>query len=97
MTVTDTMIREAINEPIKAIVDSVHRSMNGISPEMAADVCSRGVVLAGGGALIRGLGKRLTGELGLSVYRSRDPLTSIVRGAGRVLEEFDTYKRVIVN
>lgn len=97
MVVTDAMIREAIHEPVKAIVEAVHRSMNGISPEMAADVCSRGVVLAGGGALIRGLGKRLTGELGFPVYRSRDPLTSIVRGAGRVLEEFDTYKRVIIN
>jgi rod shape-determining protein MreB len=95
--VNDAMIRAAMEEPIKAIVEAVHRSMYGISAEMAADVTSRGIVLAGGGALIRGLGKRIQHSLGLPVHRSRDPLTSIVRGVGRVLDEYDVFKRVVIN
>ncbi len=97
MKVDDVMIREAMAEPVKAIVDSVHRAMSGVSAEMAADITSRGVVLAGGGALIRGLNKRIQQDMGLPVYRSRDPLTAIVRGAGRVLENFDFFRRVIIN
>lgn len=97
ITVDDSMIREAISEPIDGIVGAIHRSMEGISPDMAADICSTGIVLAGGGALIRGLGQRLRNELGLPVYRSRDPLTAVVRGVGKVLDEFDIYRRVVIN
>lgn len=97
MTVTSEMIREALSEPIKVIMETVRRSMENISPEMAADVCGRGIVLAGGGALIRGLGKRLQDELGLPVYRARDPLTAIVRGVGRILDDFETFRPVIIN
>ncbi len=97
MIVNDTMIRAAIAEPVGAIVNAIQRSMEGVTPEMAADICSRGIVLAGGGALIRGLGKNLENKLGFSVYRARDPLASVVRGVGRVLEEFDTFRRVIIN
>ncbi|MBI3793293.1 MAG: rod shape-determining protein [Nitrospinae bacterium] len=97
LLVNDTMIREAMAEPVKAIVDSVHRAMYGVSAEMAADITSRGVVLAGGGALIRGLGKRIQHDMGLPVHRSRDPLTAIVRGAGKVLDNFEVFKRVVIN
>ncbi|MBI5179035.1 MAG: rod shape-determining protein [Nitrospinae bacterium] len=97
VTVDDAMIRAAMADPVKAIVESVYRALHGISAEMAADVTSRGVVLAGGGALIRGLDKRIQQDLGLPVSTSPDPLTAIVRGAGTVLEEFNTYRRVIIN
>jgi rod shape-determining protein MreB len=97
LLVNDTMIREAMAEPVKAIVDSVHRAMSGVSAEMAADITSRGVVLAGGGALIRNLNKRIQHDMGLPVHRSRDPLTAIVRGVGRVLEDFDVFHRVVIN
>ncbi len=97
IVLTDKDIRVAIAEPVRAIIDSVQKAMDNTTPELINDIGKRGIVLAGGGSLIKGLGKALSEELKLPVFRARDPLTAVVRGAGRVLEEWDTYKNVTIN
>lgn len=97
ITVTSEHVREAIDEPVRAILNAIKDGLDKITPELAADISSRGIVLAGGGALIKGLATRLKQEMGLPVYRSRDPLTAVVRGAGICLENFDYYRKVIIN
>ena len=92
--VTDKEVREAIAEPLKVIVAAVKEALDCIPPEIAADVIDRGVVLTGGGALLRGLDDRLRHETGLPILIADDPLTSVVRGAGMMLEDFKLLKRV---
>jgi rod shape-determining protein MreB len=92
--VDDAEIREALAEPLKVIVAAVKDALDGIPPEIAADVMDRGVVLTGGGAMLRGLDERLRSETGLPIMVADDPLTSVVRGAGRMLADFELLKRV---
>jgi rod shape-determining protein MreB len=87
-------IREAIAEPVKVIVAAVKEALDAIPPEIAADIMERGFVLTGGGAMLRGLDERLRRETGLHVMVADDPLTSVVRGAGRMLADFALLKRV---
>ena len=95
--VSDDEVREAMEEPVRAIVESTRRAMEKTTPEFSQDISNRGIVLAGGGALLKGLGARLKKELGVPVYRSKDPLTAICRGAGIVLEDWRRFKRVTIN
>jgi rod shape-determining protein MreB len=81
-------IRAAIEEPVLAIVDAVRATLDDTPPELAADIMGYGIVLAGGGALLRGLDARLAVETGLSVRVAHDPLHSVVLGSGRYLDEF---------
>ncbi len=92
--VQDSEIREALAEPLRHIVNAVREALDQLPPEIAADVMDRGVVLTGGGALLRGLDERLRRETGLPIMVADDPLTSVVRGAGQMLEDFDLLKRV---
>ena len=92
--VKDAEIREALAEPLKVIVGAVRDALDCIPPEIAADVIDRGLVLTGGGAMLRGLDERLRRETGLHVMLAEEPLTSVVRGAGRMLGDFDLLKRV---
>ncbi len=94
---SDEDIREAMDEPVRAICDSIRRALEKTTPEFAEDISNRGIVLAGGGALIKGLGARIAKELTIPVYRAKDPLTAVARGAGRVLEEWDQLRKVIIN
>ncbi len=94
---TDDMVRHAIEAPVKAIVESIRKALAKTSPEFAADIHRRGIVLAGGGSLLQGLGARLHQETGLSIYRAKDPLTAIVRGTGYVLDNFKGLKQVCLN
>ncbi|HLC27258.1 MAG TPA: rod shape-determining protein [bacterium] len=96
-SVDDSFIRQALNEPVKAIVESTRRALEKTSPELAADIIERGIVLAGGGALLKGLGPRLHQETGLPIFRAKDPLTAIVRGTGEVLENFKMLGKVCIN
>ncbi len=96
LVITDAEVREAIEDPIKAICDAVRAAMERTTPEFAQDIHNRGIVLAGGGALIKGLGQRLSKEMGIPVYRSKDPLTAIVRGAGAVVDDWANLKRVTI-
>ncbi|MGA7879000.1 MAG: rod shape-determining protein [Desulfoferrobacter sp.] len=96
-TITDEEIREAIKEPVMAIVESVRRALEKTPPDLAADIHEKGFWLAGGGALLTGLDQLLNQMTRLKVNVSDDPLTAIVRGAGAVIEHLDFYRQVFIN
>ena len=94
---TDAMIREALDNPVRAIVESIRNALSKSSPELASDIRRRGIVLAGGGSLLKGLGARLHAETDLPIFRAKDPLTAIVRGTGHVLDNLADLKKVCLN
>lgn len=93
VTVTSEEIRLALSEPLKAIIDIIRQTLEETPPELAADLVDRGIVLAGGGALLRGLPELLSQETDLPVNLAPDPLTCVVLGAGKYLESLDTIKK----
>ncbi len=93
---TSTEIREAIAEPIAAIVEAVKMTLERTPPELAADIVDRGIVMAGGGSLLRGLDRLLAEETGMPVTLTDDPLGSVALGTGRALEELETLKKVLI-
>lgn len=88
-------IRECIQEPVAAIVAAVRRALEVTPPELASDILDAGIVMTGGGAQLRGLGRLLERETGLSIHLDEQPLTCVVRGAARVLEDMRTYSGVL--
>jgi len=94
ITVTDEEVRLALDPAVSAIVDAVRVALEKTPPELSADIIDRGIVLTGGGALLRNLDKRLSAETGLPVTIAEDPLTSVVLGAGKMLSDFALLKRV---
>lgn len=94
LVITDSEVREALAEPISAIVDAVRQALERTPPELSADIMDKGIVLSGGGALIRNLDQRLREETGLPVVQADDPLCSVVLGTGRVLEDMDLLRKV---
>ena len=95
--ITDEEVREALQEPINIIVDSVKRALEKTPPDLAADIYERGIWLAGGGALLKGLDQLIQRETTLAVHVADDPLTAIVRGAGAVIEDMEYYKPVFIS
>ena len=85
---------EAISEPINTIVESVKIALERTPPELASDIVDRGIVLAGGGALLKNLDKLLREETGLPIITADSPLTAIVMGSGKALDELDLLKDV---
>ncbi len=94
LSITDSEIREALAEPISAIVEAVRQALERTPPELSADIMDKGIVLSGGGALIRNLDQRLREETGLPVVLADDPLCSVVLGTGRVLEDMELLRKV---
>ncbi|HNY84902.1 MAG TPA: rod shape-determining protein [Candidatus Hydrogenedentes bacterium] len=92
ITITSEEIREALQEPVSAIVDAVRVTLERTPPELSADIVDRGVVLAGGGALLRGLDELIHKETGLHVTVAEDPLGAVVLGGGKFLEELKHFK-----
>ena len=90
-------IREALSEPVNAIVDAVKICLERTPPELAADIVDKGIVLAGGGALLRNLDALLREETGLPVVTAEDPLSCVVLGSGKVLDELNLLRRVAVS
>lgn len=88
-------IRECIQEPVHAIVAAVRRALEVTPPELAADIVDDGIVMTGGGALIRGLDRVLNADTGLDIHLDQDPLGCVVRGAGMVLDEWEKYSGVL--
>lgn len=88
-------IREALEEPVAAIVDAVKVTLDKTPPELAADIMEQGIVLAGGGALLNGLDARLTHETGMPIVISPNPLFAVAIGSGQSLEEFEALKGVL--
>lgn len=87
-------IRESMSEPLSVIVEAVKRTLEQIPPELAADIVDRGIMLAGGGALLNGLDTLISHETGIVVHVAADPLSCVVLGTGRVLENFKQLERV---
>lgn len=96
MKITSSQVREAISEPIDAIVEAVRQALEETPPELASDIIERGIILTGGGALIHGLDKRLRQETNLPVIVADDPLTCVVRGTGKCLENMQQFSKVLL-
>jgi len=96
MKVSSVQIREALKEPVEAIIEAVKQALERTPPELAADILDKGIIMAGGGALLKGLDKRLREEANLPVNVADDPLTCVVRGTGKVLEDMNHYSKVLI-
>ncbi|MCX6907552.1 MAG: rod shape-determining protein [Verrucomicrobia bacterium] len=94
LTVTSQEIREALLEPVSQIVESVRVTLERCPPELAADLVDRGIMLAGGGALLRGIDKLLAEETGLPIHIADDPLSAVAEGTGRVLNELQFLEKL---
>lgn len=90
-------IRKAIEEPVNAIVDAVKNTLDKTPPELAADIMDKGIVLAGGGSMLKGLDERLKHETGMPIHIADDPLFAVAIGSGKCLEEFESLKRVLIS
>ena len=90
-------IREALSEPVNAIVEAVRITLERTPPELAADIVDKGIVLAGGGAMLKNVDVLLREETGLPVVIADDPLSCVVLGSGKVLDELDLLKRVAIS
>ncbi|HEX9016045.1 MAG TPA: rod shape-determining protein [Chloroflexota bacterium] len=89
-------IRESLSEAVSQIVEAVKLTLERTPPELAADILDRGIMLSGGGALLKGLDERLRLETNLPVHVSEDPLTAVVRGTGKILENLSRYSKVLL-
>jgi rod shape-determining protein MreB len=96
LSITDEEIRQALAEPVATIVDAVRMALERTPPELSADIMDKGIVLSGGGALLRNLDQRLREETGLPVVLAEDPLASVVLGTGRLLSDFDLLRKVSI-
>jgi rod shape-determining protein MreB len=96
LVVSSQEIRAAIEEPVAAIIEAVKGTLDKTPPELSSDIMDRGIVLTGGGALLRGLDERLRQETGMPVQIAEQPLNCVAVGAGRCLDEFDSLKKVLV-
>ena len=96
MTVDDGEIREAISEGVSTIVTAIRAALERTPPELSADISDRGIVLAGGGALLKNLDKRIREETGLPVCIADNPLCSVVLGTGKVLSDFRLLRRISI-
>ena len=97
VVITDEEIRDSLLEPINQIVEAVRLSLERTPPELASDIVDRGIVLAGGGALLRNLDTLIREETGLPVMMADDPLTAVVMGAGKALDEISLLREVAVH
>jgi rod shape-determining protein MreB and related proteins len=94
--ITDDDVRNAIGHSVDELIESIKEVLETAPPEILADVMQRGIHLAGGGALIRGLPEFLSAGLGVPVHVAPDPLTAVVRGTGRILEDLESFKEALV-
>ena len=97
LPIVDEEIREALAEPVSTIVEAVRMALERTPPELSADIMDKGIVLSGGGSMLRGLDQRLRSETGLPVVLAEDPLSSVVLGTGRVLEDIDLLRKVSIH
>jgi rod shape-determining protein MreB len=97
VTITSEEIREAMSEPIAQVLEAVRITLERTPPELSADLIEKGIVLAGGGSLLRGIDKLISEETGLPVHVSDDPMTAVALGTGKVLSEIKYLKKVTVS
>lgn len=96
VVVTDEQVRQALSRSVQIIVDSIKTTVEETPPELVGDIMDKGIILAGGGALLRGLNKLVEEQTKIPVYMADDPLTCVVRGTGLVLEDLESLKDVLV-
>ena len=96
LVISDEEIREALAETVNVIVDAVRMALERTPPELSADIMDKGIVLSGGGALLRALDERIRAETGLPVVQAEDPLACVVLGTGRVLEDMHLLRKVSI-
>ncbi|MDH5743113.1 MAG: rod shape-determining protein, partial [Candidatus Aminicenantes bacterium] len=94
IVVDDQEIREALEDVVAAIVNAVRIALEKTPPELSADIIDRGIVLTGGGALLKNIDKRIREETQLPVFVTEDPLTTVVLGAGKMLDDFDLLRKI---
>lgn len=97
VTITSEEIRESLQEPLRAILEVTKMSLERTPPELAADLIEHGIVIAGGGSLLKGLDKLISEETGLPVHIAEDPVTAVANGTGKVLNEIKYLKKVTVS
>ena len=93
----DEEIRKALAETVNVIVDAVRVALARTPPELSADIVDRGIMLTGGGSLLKNLDKRLREETGLPIAMAEDPLSSVVLGAGKMLSDFNLLRRISID
>jgi rod shape-determining protein MreB len=96
VTVNDSEIREALSESVSTIVSAIRMALERTPPELSADISDRGIVLAGGGALLKNLDKRIREETGLPICIADDPLCYVVLGAGKILSDFKLLRKISI-
>lgn len=96
VTIKGPEIRESMLEPLSVIIEAVKRTLERTPPELAADIIDRGIMLAGGGALLKGIDTLISHETGIVTHIAADPLCCVVLGTGRVLENFKQLERVVI-
>ena len=94
--ISSVEIREALNECIQMIVEAVRLSLERIAPELASDILDRGIILTGGGSLLKNLDARMREDTSLPVHLADDPLTCVVRGCGKIIENFEMFEKVLL-
>ncbi|MFA7159660.1 MAG: rod shape-determining protein [Kiritimatiellia bacterium] len=94
LTLTSEEVREALHEPVMTIIEAIRFTLERCPPELAADLVDRGIVVAGGGALLRGIDKLVTEQTGLPVHVADDPLSAVAEGTGMVLHELKFLRKV---
>jgi rod shape-determining protein MreB len=97
IVVTAAEIRKALEEPVKQIVNAVKGTLDKCPPELASDLMDRGIVLTGGGALLKGLDERLRRETGMPIHIADRPLDAVVEGSGKCIEEFEALEKVLIS
>jgi rod shape-determining protein MreB len=97
LAIHDDEIREALGECVATIVNAIRVALERTPPELSADISDRGIVLTGGGALLKNLDKRIREETGLPVSIADDPLASVVLGTGRMLSDFRLLRKISID
>ncbi len=97
VTITEEEVREALSEPVNVILDTIKVALENTPPELAADIVDRGIVLAGGGALLRGMDALISEATDLPVVVAEDPLTAVARGVGMVLDDIPLLKKISIH
>jgi rod shape-determining protein MreB len=96
LTLTDEEVREALAEVVAAIVESVRVALERTPPELSADIMDKGIIITGGGSLLRNLDRRLREETGLPISYAEDPLASVVLGTGAMLTDMDLLRKISI-
>jgi rod shape-determining protein MreB len=97
ISINDSEIREALGECVATIINAIRVALERTPPELSADISDRGIVLTGGGALLKNLDKRIREETGLPVSIADDPLASVVLGTGRMLSDFRLLRKISID